>query len=112
MYQGMSLGLSLCQSFVHLSFVSASNASALIRMCRANNDCLVSAQKNLEDASRQKQAEAQLVSHVHQLNRQLDQTSTESNAQLQQLDTSLRSAQAENCELLKDLQDQRQVLFA
>lgn len=93
-------------------YIVTSGYIALIRMCRANNDCLVYAQNNLEDASRQKQAEAQLVSHVHQLNRQLDQSSAESNAQLQQLDTSLRSAQAENGELLKDLQDQRKVLFA
>ena len=66
-------------------------------------------QENFENASKQKEAEARLVSRNHHLAQQLDWASKEYNAQLEQLERSLDTSQAANAKLLEEVQRERQV---
>ena len=70
---------------------------------------LVCSQEKLEGTSKQKEAEARLVSRLHQLTHELDHTSTDSSAQLRELEARLDVGQATNARLLEDLRAERQV---
>lgn len=83
--------------------------AALFSSSPADFDRDFSVQENMESSSKQREAEARLVSQTNQLTHQLEHASTEYNAQLQLMEKKFTAAQTTNTRLLEEVRAERKV---